>query len=543
MKKFLQYHNIEKNIGSLKFAVVLLLIFAFLMIIGTFFESYYGTDYANRTIYKTWFFMLLQFCMFLSIIFAAFRRLPPKKRLYGFYSIHLGLIIIGAGSFITWHAGVDGSLFLPPNSPSREVILTDDVLKIHFPREGKVVDFKLPYTAFEKDLNIAYNSEIKLLNYLPFSDLKFNWVKAKTDHPNTDVHSSKYLISNAMVTQEFTLSLHPEAHDFKSSITLGPLSLHYLPQTLSKCFQQTSKAHLILWDKEENSCFSPSERNIQIVKTKSGKRFFALQTKDQTLSFFPDLSPWPLDENMEIVKDATIRVFSKKLFQEKPHLFLFGKSLSYYDKEEEKWKFSNINSPIELPWMGLEVQLLEHKENLVPQNIPIYKKPIQVNNQLVSGTQRALQIKVQDETFWVTNEKPVELLINGQRTAFQLAKESLTLPFEFVLTKFKMETDPGTNNPASYESFVKLFTSTGPENHHIYMNNPLKRSGFTFYQASYSQDNQGNYSSTLSVNVDPGRPIKYLGCLLLVFGSIAHYLLNKRSKKLKNPHPIFEVLK
>ena len=67
------------------------------------------------------------------------------------------------------------------------------------------------------------------------------------------------------------------------------------------------------------------------------------------------------------------------------------------------------------------------------------------------------------------------------------------------------------------------------------MNNPLKYDGFTFYQASYSQDPEtGAYSSTLSVNVDQGRPIKYLGSLLLVFGSIWHYTLNRRSRKKEN---------
>ena len=94
-----------------------------------------------------------------------------------------------------------------------------------------------------------------------------------------------------------------------------------------------------------------------------------------------------------------------------------------------------------------------------------------------------------------------------------------------------MDTDPGTNNPASYESFVKLFDNGQTSNHHIFMNNPLKHAGFTFYQASYSQDSSGNYSSTLAVNVDQGRFLKYLGSLMLVFGGIWHYTLNRKKSK------------
>jgi hypothetical protein len=94
-----------------------------------------------------------------------------------------------------------------------------------------------------------------------------------------------------------------------------------------------------------------------------------------------------------------------------------------------------------------------------------------------------------------------------------------------------MDKDPGTNNPASYESFVRLHEEAGPSDHHVFMNNPLKTQGFTFYQASYSELAQGQYSSTFSANVDQGRPIKYLGSLLLVFGAFAHYLLNRRKVK------------
>ncbi len=63
------------------------------------------------------------------------------------------------------------------------------------------------------------------------------------------------------------------------------------------------------------------------------------------------------------------------------------------------------------------------------------------------------------------------------------------------------------------------------------MNNPLKYQNFTFYQASYFQSQEGPMGSILSVNFDPGRPWKYLGSLLLVFGSIWHYFLRRKHIK------------
>ena len=97
-----------------------------------------------------------------------------------------------------------------------------------------------------------------------------------------------------------------------------------------------------------------------------------------------------------------------------------------------------------------------------------------------------------------------------------------------------MNTNPGTNDPASYESFIHLLdgrTNSGLEKHHVFMNNPLKYDDFTFYQSSYFQVGPNQYASVLSVNYDPGRFFKYLGSLLIVLGSIWHYILNRKKRK------------
>jgi len=91
------YRKVELFFGNLKFAVTIISIFAFYLCYGTFMESFHGTEYANRLVYKSLPFMAVQFAMFLSIFFATLIRLPPKKHLYGFYTIHSGLIILFLG--------------------------------------------------------------------------------------------------------------------------------------------------------------------------------------------------------------------------------------------------------------------------------------------------------------------------------------------------------------------------------------------------------------------------------------------------------------
>ena len=103
------------------------------------------------------------------------------------------------------------------------------------------------------------------------------------------------------------------------------------------------------------------------------------------------------------------------------------------------------------------------------------------------------------------------------------------LPWSFSLERFKMDRDPGTTNPASYESFVNVrdpqFQKT--ENAHIFMNNPLKKGKYTFYQASYFPVDENVFGSVLQVNYDPGRFLKYAGSLILILGTILHFYIRR----------------
>jgi len=530
------YNKVERTIGGLKFAVFIILLFSLMMIIGTFVESYYGTDFANRLIYKTPFFMGIQFFMFLSILFATFVRLPVKKRLYGFYVIHTGLIVIGAGSFVTYIAGIDGTIHLPPMTPTRQIVLNDDVVEVVMPDDNKRASLKLPYSAFGTKMDVKY-ADVEVIRYLPFAEKVLSWVDPMVETKSPNTHSTKYNIANDNVAEDFVVSLHPEAYDFKASMTMGLLNITYLPKAMAECFTMATKEKLILWNSVESECSTTEQLGVKVQKTSTGKRFFAIKNGETVYSFLPDLSPWAMDADLKPITNSPIRVFSMQIFEEKPHLFLFGKSAAYFDKDEKKWIYNKFDSKgeMQLPWMGFTLSLIKHHDKKVPSYLPKEILPIQKNGQLIKGDFKAARIKVRDKEYWVTNERPVSLLIDAKKVNIYLTKKSFMLPFEFTLSNFTMQKDPGTNSPASYESFVDLFTDKGTSKHHIFMNNPLKYDGFTFYQASYSQDPEtGTYSSTLSVNVDQGRAIKYLGSILLVFGSIWHFVINARSRKKEN---------
>ena len=523
-------NKLERSIGGLKFAVIIISVFALIMIIGTFIESYYGTEFANRFIYKSLPFMFVQFLLFSSILLATFLRLPPQKRLYGFYLIHSSLITIGIGSFITYTAGIDGTIHLPPMTPVREIVLNEDIVKISIPDKGIESTTKMPYTPFSKDIRLQYK-DIIIKRFIPFSEKKLKWVKSKKIENSS--HSSTYFISNSNVSEEFTLSIHPDVQDFKASLSLGPLNVNYLPQQMSRCFSLINPSKLIIWNSKTSKCFTPKEMKVKINKTKTNKRFLVIKDKQQMLSFLPDLSPWALDSDFKPMQ-SDFKVFSKKFFEDSPSLFLFGEEIAYFDQDKEEWNvksFKNKES-IKLPWMNFGLRLIKHSSNEYPSIIPIEVLPIQKKGQLIRGNTKAVLVEIRAENYWILDDRPLSLLIDGVKHNIYLTKNSKLLPFELTLTRFKMDKNPGTNTPASYESFINLFSKKGNFDHHIYMNNPLKYDDFTLYQASYSQDPKTKrYSSTLSVNIDQGRPFKYLGSIFLIIGAIWHHHLN--SKKVK----------
>lgn len=530
MDKIISYYRkVELFFGNVKFAVVIIVVFAALLGYGTFMESYHGTEYANRLIYKSIPFMMVQFFMFLSILFATLIRLPPKKHLYGFYTIHSGLITLFLGSYITYQSGIDGTLTLPPNLPARNIQVNEDEFKIQFPNRGKEVTLELPYVASAKDLKTEFEG-IKLKYFYPFAKDEMRWIPTKITGDGRS--SSRYRLYNDNFGEFITLSLHPDS-DFNNTIQMGPLNVHYMPSKLTQCFTANTEDGLIVWNGETTECIAPTTSELKKRKSSAlpGSQIVEVNFKGVILTFAPNLSPMPLDQNMGMNEASQYRVFSKKLFEKNPHLFLFGKEVAYFNRDKNLWEGHPIakGGEVALPWMGFRIVLLDHYEDAFPSMEPAPVKPIQENGQVIMGDMKAVEVEIDGKSFWVKSTEPIAYNQNGERIRFELGKKQITLPYEIVLDQFKMDTDPGTNNPASYESYVTLFKGNkGSEKHHIYMNNPLKYQNFTFYQASYFQTQEGPFGSVLSVNFDPGRAWKYFGSLLLVLGSIWHYFLRRK---------------
>ncbi|MBM91431.1 MAG: hypothetical protein CMJ35_07420 [Phycisphaerae bacterium] len=97
------------------------------------------------------------------------------------------------------------------------------------------------------------------------------------------------------------------------------------------------------------------------------------------------------------------------------------------------------------------------------------------------------------------------------------------LPYELHLIDFSHDTFTGTSIAKNFSSDVRIVDpARGTDRQvRIWMNNPLRYAGRTFYQASYKPDGSG---TVLQVVRNPGWLMPYLACMLVSLGMIWHFL-------------------
>lgn len=200
-----------------------------------------------------------------------------------------------------------------------------------------------------------------------------------------------------------------------------------------------------------------------------------------------------------------------------------------YDKNNLLKKRGTVSESqgFETGWMGLEMKVLRfHPKSF--ENIT-YERAEGSSPMAHS----AIRIKFRGEQYWLGIGSLLRLYAEDRMYILAYVFRQIDLGFPLLLKEFKIGFNEGTKKAATYESLVQ--TNEGKDVI-ISMNEPLKQNGFTFYQSSFEQDDEGNpVMSILSVNHDPGRWIKYLGSFMIVFGSILLFyfkrMMNRTTKR------------
>ncbi len=484
MKKLAQ--SFFKLLGSLKLAVVIVLLLGIISAWGTIVESRYNTMTAKKLVYESpWMIGTLALLVF-NLIFSALERVPWKKRHLPFLLAHIGIIVLILGSWMTQRFGIDGNMAVAIGDISNRVELLDTEVRVYHSSTGEFfdtlhvegVDFlsyppsaehpvilprdttrlwhRWPRLASWLGQSARLNDradtgswpEIKLIDFFPYARRETEVVLS--DNP-TRGPAIRFQFQNAMTS----------VTDWVSQENIGQPG-----------FYEMGPARVVV----SSVSLEPSGRNeIIVVPTKDPQVF--------------EVTIYSARKELKTIR----RSMKAGEAQAVPWMNATFRAFKYFARADLRDKYTRVQYPTELTTSAVLVE--------------------------AGGIKK-----------WVGLNSMQRFQLDNATFVFTYGNTRLQTDFRIQLDKFNVGHYEGISMAKSYESTVRIDGSGEPVV--ISMNEPLKHNGYTFYQASFQEDETGKPTiSVLSVNQDPGRWVKYLGSLVLVLGIILLFAMRNRAKK------------
>ena len=180
IKSFLlkSFFFIHKLFISVKLAVFTLTALSVLIAIGTFVESRYDQETANKLVYHSLWMAIALSLLALNLTMVLIDRWPWKKRHTPFILAHIGILILISGSLVTKYFGLDGSLRFKEGEKSSELSIPYMEIKIYSSYDGEnftliheePVDMFFKKPTEKKPYFISAAGELFVIDrYLPFA--------------------------------------------------------------------------------------------------------------------------------------------------------------------------------------------------------------------------------------------------------------------------------------------------------------------------------------------------------------------------------------
>ena len=120
---------------------------------------------------------------------------------------------------------------------------------------------------------------------------------------------------------------------------------------------------------------------------------------------------------------------------------------------------------------------------------------------------------------------PQSFSYDGQTYELRMRQKRYYKPFTIKLLDFRHDIYPGTDIPKNFSSRIRLIDSRQKEDRDvlIYMNSPLRYSGYTFYQAGFDNNDK---TSILQVVKNPTFILPYIACGLVGAGLLTQFSMH-----------------
>ncbi|NOY82175.1 MAG: cytochrome c biogenesis protein ResB [Kiritimatiellaeota bacterium] len=565
--------RILKAIGSVWFAVVLLLLLMVAMGSATVYETLHGTEQARGAFYyATWFRLLLIFFGFNASAAIALR-FPFRKRQLAFLLTHGGLLVILVGALVSELFGVEGRIVLAKGQPKDSFAVPGEILTL-MPAEGPAatLDFgrylgnglsavELPARA-RLDVD---GVRIQVVRYLPdvawkreiLNDGKSARLAVEVSLSSADGENSTWLfagehrILGGKTVDLQTVNSPAEWQQLVSGKTTrskGTIRVVYSGQTyefpLEECMEQAKALgetgytvrvlryfpHATVGPRgtivnASNHPANPAvEAEITGPKGTTKKLAFARfpTFHGRTGKGFGKDFKLTFKASSSLLASVPIRVYSGPTGELAVQLMAEGSAPVMH--------VVAAGQTVATPWPGVTFKVLRRFDHAQVHLEATARPRVRETRQpavLLTATRAATTREI-----WVEKYRERTIEFDGKAYRVAYGGRSVPLGFQIGLNQFRLGYYPGNTHIRSYESNITItdLAAGGSVDRVISMNRPTTFGGYTFYQASYRKTKNG-YATVLSVARDPGAPIVFAGYAITMLGMALLLLRRLKSQR------------
>ena len=526
-------------LGSIQFAIPVLIMLALALGWGTYLESTQDARVARAAVYGSWWFMALMALVCVSLILAVVTRFPFKRNHAGFIIVHAALVTMIVGGFVSLLGRIEGHIALDQGSSSGTLEMDQERLElaehdagqfrtigeIDVPsRPGKYTIGDFPVEIVDIWDNVREEFEITDDGADPYRAVQFQfgpmeasaaWVgdEARGEAPVIDGLRIRILAAGADWQPPDTSAAGP-----------GP-------------------GYAFVVGERKSSLSAEGHEAFSGWKIVSVKRFDHALVTSGNLSEDPAQKDNPAVE--VIISDGKGTTEQHTAFAKFPDMIL-SKTLEGAahsgarlvpdptgapGANEETVVVYGTPPSLRLGYIGKNgaVKQLDH-DGALPWTADLGDRKLTILKQFSKAREQsrfskapsakehrpALIIKVgQAEPQTLAWKGVVPFALPGRTAILRFKPRTVSLPFSMRLEQFRKTDYPGTDMAMSYESDVNVSLPDGTERHTtISMNNPLVQSGWKVYQSGF----MGNNVSIFSVMRDPGLILTYVASALLCLG-------------------------
>jgi hypothetical protein len=545
MNHIAKRNPLVRFLGSVKLTIVLLAAFGVAIAVATFLEVRYGSEGARVLVYNARWFEVLLAVLILNLLVSLFVNIPYRRSQTGYVITHIAFIIVLVSAGITRYFGYEGTMSIREGSSTDYVYSAEEYVQISTDTESAAFPvhlYKPGKNNLGKKVKVGGESfDVSVVEYWPHFENRM--IETPGGEP-VIVYTASGMGGRVATLKE------------GETLDVEGVTVHFLSEEGGEKGSGAPRGELVITMEGKHHHLAVPDKPPAEIEA-GGYRF-------RITEFAPDFRVGEEPSPSDPMNNPAIRVAVEGPGGEQDERMLFayhpdfdmghsgreggmGQLDLVYRYERNFYLFRDSGALAGRADFHFEIQSEdEHAEVIhVDGGERFEAKPglvyhsgnfaLLLEEFLESAVERpslsddtdkpaAARIAVQDET-----GNPAEVVVQrfrdripvdlgGREVVVYYGPLRIQLPYRLHLDDFVLTTYPGSDNPASFESHVRIYDEERGVNGRpirIYMNHPLDYRGFRHFQSSYDRDRMG---TILSVNHDPGKLPTYFGYTLVGLG-------------------------